>query len=428
MSRVDPVPVHGLKRLRQEYLERNPGGDFKAFLQRWDALREAVHGDHKPVRFYGLTFGHGERVNGTHGHRTRETMSVAAGRETQAAGKASIPQDEAGRLDLLKRAGLADPGASSLAEALQDLELPFMFAGREQWVRNLQRAGDAQVEPWLRNVSMESPINDQNALNLLLGRARDAVASGRSLAADVSKWRELVPSWAPGVRDQLASEGIPFSVELLSSPEINLTDPSKPLFGAGARPSCLAGLGVNDAGESAFLRSLSAEELMTQVWPLAYQYYHRPAGAPVPEGFEAGLTFGSPAQRADGTFVRSPIMETDAYKRWAALGFPGDPTQNGVVGGAYGASYNPLLGTGDPGNGVGGLGRSIASGDLRPEHLYPFTSDWNANRDVVISSLGVIGAAAFLDDPSVYFAGPRADYNPANLDEATRARLTALLG
>jgi hypothetical protein len=421
--RVDPVHIYGVKRLRREYFERNPNGDFKAFLERFDALRQAVRGQHKPVRFYGMTFGHpGAHVKA---HGADGAAAARASRELEAA---SLPKDEAGQLDLLKRAGLADAGAASLADALRELELPFMFAGREQWVRNLTREGDQKLPPELRNVSMESPLADEAARRLLLGRARQAVAQGRSLAGDVTMWRDLVPEWAPRVRDALAAQGVPFSVELLASPEINLNDPSKPLFAQAARPSSLAGLGVDQAGEAAFLRSLSAEELMTQIWPLYWQYHHRPAGAPIPAGFEAGLTFGSPVQRSDGTFIRSPVMETDVYKRWSALGFPGDPTQNGVIKGPNGSSYNPLLGTGEPGTGIGALGRALVSGSLKPEYFAAGTSDWGPNRDLVISVLGIIGAAAFLDDPSVYFSGPRAAYDPALLDEDTKARMLALMG
>jgi hypothetical protein len=423
---VDPVQVYGIKRLRREYFERNPGGDFKAFLERFDALRQAVRGQHKPVRFYGLTFGHP-------GGHVRSAAAEGAGgaraaRAVEGTAVASLPQDEAGQLSLLKRAGLVDPGTGTLAEALREIELPFMFAGREQWVRNLTRSGDEVVDPALRNVSMESPLSDPNALRLLLGRARTAVNQGRDLAGDVSMWKGLVPEWAERVRDELSAQGVPFSIELLASPEINLHDAAKPLFEAGAHPKSLVGLGVDQAGEGAFLRSLSAEELLTQVWPLYWQYNHRAAGAPVPPGFEAGLSFGSPVQRSDGTFVRSPIMQTEAYKRWAALGFPGDPTQNGLVRGAFGSSYNPLLGTGEPGRGTGTLAASMASGALRPEHLFPFVPDWAPNRDLVISGLGVVGAAAFLQDPSVYFSGPREPYNPIYLDEATKSRLMALMG
>jgi hypothetical protein len=423
---VDPVQVYGIKRLRREYFERNPGGDFKAFLERFDALRQAVRGQHKPVRFYGMTFGQpGGHVRSA---GAEGTAAARAARAVERATVASLPQDEAGQLGLLKRAGLASAGAATLAEALRELELPFMFAGREQWVRNLTRSGDEVVDPRLRNVSMESPLSDPNALRMLLGRARQAVNQGRDLAGDVSMWKDLVPEWAERVRDELSAQGVPFSIELLASPEINLHDASKPLFAAGAHPKSLVGLGVDQAGESAFLRSLSAEELLTQVWPLYWQYNHRAAGAPVPPGFEAGLTFGSPVQRSDGTFVRSPIMETEVYKRWAALGFPGDPTQNGVVRGPYGSSYNPLLGTGEPGRGTGMMAAQMASGALRPEHLHPFVADWGPNRDLVISGLGVIGAAAFLRDPGVYFAGPREPYNPVYLDEATKARMLALIG
>jgi hypothetical protein len=167
-------------------------------------------------------------------------------------------------------------------------------------------------------VTMESILREPNALNLLLGRAQGAVEEGRSLAGDLEYGQTLVPAWAPGVRDQLAANGIPFSVELLASPEMNLNDPSAPLF--TGQPSSLFNLGVLQAGERSFLNSLSAEELMTQIWPLYHQYYHRPAGAPVPPGLEAGLTFGSPVARSDGTYARSPIMATDVYRRWSASG------------------------------------------------------------------------------------------------------------
>lgn len=429
MSQVDTTHVYGLKRLRAEYLERHPGGgDFKAFLQRFDNLREAVKGDHGPVRFYGLTFGHVER-NG------RSTLGATGPEETDGAGGAeslevspSLPQDDAGRLALLQQAGLAT-GAATLQEALAELELPFMFAGREQWVQNLGRPDGAEgIDPRLENVTMESVLTEPNALNLLLGRAQDAVENGRSMADDVTYWQSLVPEWAPGVRDRLAAQGIPFSVELLSSPELNLTDPSKPLFGPNDSPKSLFGLGVDQAGERSFLRSLSAEELMTQVWPLYYQYYHRPAGSPPPAGFEAGLTFGSPVQGANGTFIRSPIMSTDVYQRWAAYNQPGTPGGGLVNDDSLGLHWDPLGGnvTYSPPTMPGpaqrrGMLEAVRTGQLTASQ---FAGPWS---DMLLSLLGSRAAAAAISgDAGLYFAGPIAAFAPDRLGADTTARFETL--
>jgi len=236
----------------------------------------------------------------------------------------SFPDSSEGRFRLLLQAGLAG-NALSYEEALSDLELAFMFAGREQWVRNLS-GGGVEGEPSLHNVTMESIVADESARNLLLGRAALSAERGLSAASELEYWQSLTPDWAPRVRDELAKKGVPFSVELLASPEINLFDPAKPLFGTKEAPLSLSGLGVFQKGENTFLRSLSAEDLMLEVWPAYYRYYHRPAGAPVPQDLLSGLTFGSPYLMPDGTFLRSPVMRSDGYKRWIAYGYPGVST------------------------------------------------------------------------------------------------------
>ncbi len=251
---------------------------------------------------------------------------------------ASLPDSEYGRLQILQAAGLASGG--SYEAALQQLELAFMFAGREQWVRNVSGVG-VEDEPALWDVSMESVRSEPNAERLLLGRTI-AVEEERGLQAvhdDLSYWESLVPAWAPRVRDELAARGIPFSVELLASPELNLTDPSKPLFPKNTTPTSLFQVGVLQRGERAYLRSLTAEELMLQVWPAYWRYYHRPAGAPVPDDLRAGLTFGSPVRLDDGTYLRSPLMSSDSYLRWLAYGYPGDrvdPKAGGLLDGIDG--------------------------------------------------------------------------------------------
>jgi len=444
VSRVDPVHVYGLARLRQEYMERHPdGGDFKAFLQRFDALREAVQGKHDPVRFYGLTFGKTANAHKAAGHSNAQsvhhaqkhrrvlgdtTTVVGADAVTGTAARklaGSLPTDDAGKLALLHQAGLATD-ATTLQDALKELELPFMFAGREQWVENQGRKTDG-IDPKLQNVSMGDIVTEPNALNLLLGRAHDAVAQGKSLADDFKYWQSLVPSWAPGVRDTLAAQNIPFSVELLASPEINLTDPSKPLFDKGAHPSSLAQLGVDQQGEQAFLRSLSAQELMTQIWPLYYQYYHRPAGSPIPAGFEAGLTFGSGVIGADGTLTHSPIMDTDAYKRWSAYGQPGTDGGGWIDDGPTGIKWNPLTGavqmpsqSSSNSNSRLMFLQQIMNGQVNAGQFGSMTST-----DLAIDLIGSrVGAAAALNDPSIYFSGPLASYGTLTDDE--KARFAAL--
>ena len=234
----------------------------------------------------------------------------------------SLPESEYERVRILQAAGLT--GGGTLQDALRDLELPFMFAGREQWVKNVSGEG-VQDDPRLWDVSMQSVVHEVHAQRLLFGRtlASDEYRGPQAAHDDLSYWQTLVPEWAPRVRDALAAQGIPFAVELLSSPQINLYDPSKPLFPKGDSPTSLFQLGSLQEGENAFLRSLSAEELMLEVWPDYWRYYHRPAGAPVPDDLRAGMTFGSPVRLADGTYLRSPVMSEDSYMRWLAYGYPG---------------------------------------------------------------------------------------------------------
>jgi hypothetical protein len=234
----------------------------------------------------------------------------------------SIPSDPEGQFRILLLAGLAG-GAFSYDDALNSLELPFMFAGREQWVRNLEGVG-VDTEPRLWDVTMQSVRSEDNARRLLLGRASALAERGLSSTDDLGYWQSLVPSWAPRVRDELARQGVPFSVELLADPDINISDPSKPLFSKNSAPLSLFQLGVLQDGENAFLRSLSAEELMLQVWPAYYRYFHRCAGCPVPDDLLAGMTLGSPVLLADGSYLRSPVAQTPAYRRWVRYGAPGE--------------------------------------------------------------------------------------------------------
>lgn len=198
---------------------------------------------------------------------------------------------------------------------LPTLELARQFGGREQWVRNLEGRGGDALPPWLRNVSMVG-FSDPDTLALLMGNLGTYSARGATddWIRNQQELQKLVPAWAPEVAKDLKAQGLPyFPIELLASPELNLTDPSKPLFDAGEAPTSLFQLGVLQGGENAFYRGLSAEELMRYIAPLYWQQYHRAAGSPAP--YETGLTFGSPVQRpgpsgnyTDAVFEKSPVM------------------------------------------------------------------------------------------------------------------------
>lgn len=349
----------------------------------------------------------------------------------------SLPSDSYGRLALLHAAGVATD-ADTLAAAMNELELPFMFAGREQWVLNLSTPDGAATDPRLWNVSMESPVHDENSMRILLGRAAWAISERRTMADDVAYWESLVPKWAPKVRDDLAAKGIPFSVELLASPEVEIYDAGKPLFPKNTHPVSMFQLGSYEAGENAFLRSTSAEELMEAIYPMYYRIHHRPAGMPMPDDLQPGLTFGNILREAcsentangciNGVRYRhSPVMYTDAYLRWVAYGTPGDPDHNGyVLDWQTGWAYNPLTGqffkADDPGNPwrAQWLGW-FQTGAVKPDY---FAMPWE---DVVMNGLNSpISAAGLLQDPSIWFSGPRERFAPDKIDSNTKARYLAL--
>jgi hypothetical protein len=356
----------------------------------------------------------------------------------------NLPADSFGRLRLLQSAGLA-LDASTLEEAMRDLELPFMFAGREQWVTNLTTPDGAAADPRLWNVSMENIFTDENSLRVLLGRAAWSAENRGAMADDVAYWETLVPDWAPKVRDQLAAQGYPFSVELLASPEVEIRDLSKPLFAKGAAPDSLFGMGVLQSGENAFLRSMGADEVMSEIWPLYYRYHHRPAGAPVPDDLKAGLTFGTviaeactnadPKVPENGCingirYKHTPVMSSNSYMRWLAYGFPGadgDGQHNGyVVDSGTGYGYNPTTGAFFQVYETSGYQSMwlelLQTGQLQPGY---FITPW---RDVVMDGLGSrIASAGYLQDPSIWFSGQYAPYAPDKLSADVRARYLTLV-
>ena len=246
-----------------------------------------------------------------------------------------------GQLNLINRQ--TGQNYSTLTAALNAEELPFQFAGLEQWRQNLgnNNANVAQ-NPYLQNASMVG-LSDPQSLALFFGglmqpwgsgmkSPNDAYANTAAIRAMLAKRQALVPSWAPDVASQLREQGLPYMpVSLLGDPGINLNDPSKPLFAGNANPTSLFGLTQGQQGERAALRSLSAPELMLQYAKPYMDYYNRPAGSPVPDYLQAGLTMGSPVWQGGNNYLMSPTMETPGYNRWSAYGMPGDPTSPGYL-------------------------------------------------------------------------------------------------
>lgn len=203
----------------------------------------------------------------------------------------------------------------TVAAALNALELPFIFAGREQFLRNITGVG-VDDAPALQSVSYVNPRYDKTARQLLVGHLRDSATPKK----DVQFWKGLVPPWAADVKKKLNAAGIPFSVELLLDPDVNISG-SKPLFPKGVSPKSLFQATGFQKGETGYLRSLNVNELMLEVWPPYYRQFHRAAGAPAP--YPQGLTFGAPYyDAATGTYLRSPLMSTPSYEAWAKAGQP----------------------------------------------------------------------------------------------------------
>ncbi len=214
--------------------------------------------------------------------------------------------------------------------ALSALELGFVFAGREAHIRNLMGVGVDDV-PALQNVSMSSPCHDNQARRLLVGH----LASSKTPKQSVRYWKTLPAPWASKVRKQLlnyvdpvtgVAHAIPFGVELLASPEINM-DGEAPLFSKGTRtamtaPASLFQLGVLQVGERGYLRSVSAPTLMLEVWPPYWRYFHRAASSPVPDELVGGPTMGSPVLMPDGVYRRGFVMYTKSYAKYVADGYP----------------------------------------------------------------------------------------------------------
>lgn len=240
----------------------------------------------------------------------------------------------------------------SLDEQIRQALLSQTFAGRQQWVNNTT---GQPLTPELEDVRTAMDIP---AMNMIIGKIQQEYEAGRDPAALFQQRQQYVPQWAGAtlpqgqgsMLDQLkgvSQRGASlYDIGPLMSPEINLYDPSKPLFDANAHPTSLFNLTGLQSGEESLYRTMTAEEFMRNVMPAYNAYYNRPAGSPVPHGLESGLTFGSPyTDPTTGQTFRSPIMSTPEYQRYQAYGYPRPPDNNKP--GVYGADPNaagPLTG------------------------------------------------------------------------------------
>ena len=303
---------------------------------------------------------------------------------------AAIPR-EAGQLHLINQRAGTD--YSSVQEAKDDLGLGFQFAGAAQYAANL--AGNTDLvnrNPALQNVSMVG-LSDPSAFNLFFGGLAAPLQSGLrsnwspgagATPGIVEQRQGLVPEWARGVQDELRGLGVPYlDVSLLADPSImrpsdedgklslGLPGAGEPLYGPGARPNSLFSFGSSQAGETSFLRSLTPQEVLRTLGPLDWAVSHRAAGTPVPSGFEAGLTFGSPVWNP-GTqnYTRSPVQ-----------GLTGGPQQVG----AGVLSAQGLTGVSDP----FALGRGLGGGLYNRWSAYGYPGEGSSNASGLVSGTRV---------------------------------------
>jgi hypothetical protein len=346
-----------------------------------------------------------------------------------------VPGTDAGRLYLLNLAtgrNYADLGA-----AMADLGPEYSFAGAQQY--RLNRSGsNAEVagNPALHSVSMQDATMDEPTKIMLINRIIETMAEGGPQAAQalIKSWEDIAPDWAQGTADKLHEGGTRFTTELFGSPEVQWDDPTQPLFGQGSHPDSLMGLTGFGAGEEAFYRNFSAQQLMEEVFPQFSQYYHREAGSEAPF---PGLMFGQISENPNwnvpgaenwvtsGVPYRDPhpIRDSLAYNIWSKYGMPGDYTMNGNVRGPNGSWYNPLSQEGSPGTGMTPFGAGMLDGSILPQHLAGGATDWSAHSDLALSEFGNIGASVFLDDPSIYLG----DLAHENIDPNFIARMIAVM-
>lgn len=406
--------------------------------------------------------------------------------------------DDPARLEqALNAAGI--PGAT-LQEKLKNAMLAYTFAGLEQFRNNITMNWDAVISnPALQNVGMYA---GKNALRSIIGETIEYLSDGQGdkLRNIWSQRFSMVPSWDFGkypwpedIYSALKDPNHPtfWSTELLSSPEINYKDPSRPLFDPTENPSSLLQLTGGGRGERAFYASLSPEELMLNILPLYNAYYNRPAGSEAPF---SGFTFGALGKTTPGATpldnnylppfwdhpIRSPLwqlalqedpgsnrfgveqpawaknlygagidaipMANQLYARWQVYGYPGDPTQNGVItdyGGPLGkfVQFVPLTGQGGASfsGSMGSQFNDWINDTIPPNWLAGPVSNYTSWSQVPIDLLkewwpawgvlGYLGSAAALGHPEYYWMYPwAAPFSPDKVGQDAINRFIELVG
>lgn len=170
-------------------------------------------------------------------------------------------------------------------------DVPFAFAGLQQYRLNMTGQGGDSLPPAYRDVTY-APLNwdlrrSRQARQLFQNRAE---ARKKKSQGDLKVWNDFLDSsgvskWIDDVLEELDDQGVPFGVELLTSPGVNLSN-SGPLYEGDDLPQSLMPVAGNNRET---LRHVPVARLMTVAWPLQYRFNHRPAGAPAPPGFEDGL-------------------------------------------------------------------------------------------------------------------------------------------
>ena len=168
--------------------------------------------------------------------------------------------------------------------------VPFALAGLQQYRLNMAGEGGDKLPPAFTDVTY-APLNwdlkrSRQARQLFQNRAADRRKTSRD---DLKLWNGLMEStgvakWIDDVLEELDDQGVPFGIELLTSPEVNLSNKG-PLYDGDVPQSLMPVAGNNRE----MLRHVPVAKLMTTVWPLQYRFNHRPAGEPAPPGFEDGL-------------------------------------------------------------------------------------------------------------------------------------------
>lgn len=337
---------------------------------------------------------------------------------------------------------------ATLDEQLQNAMLGSGFSGVDQWRRNLtgDTVQEGGADAYANNVGFAM---DQNQLNRIVGEIMATIRDPQGLQALQGTWQQRlggtgeggyqgVPDWAPasfasatgggtdllGQLQSRAAEGggLRFNLGALSSPGINLYDPSQPLFGPETHPSSLIGLTGMGAGEEAYLRGLSAAEFLSGPGAYADAYYNRAAGSPAPGPSPMFGAYDEATGQVGGAMRSDPT-----YQRWTAYGQPGNDVEayQGIRD-TFGNVYNPFTGGGNIGNSPGYLGDFIATGRLRPEYLAGSPSSFPD--DIIRSAFGAVGGAAY-GYPQLYWGGsPWEQFAPWNIDPQVLQRLLATAG